>query len=171
MEKTKHKTYELSPQFKGIVILLLCGVTFIAISQDYSTHSIPHYLMLAVGWAFFLFQIYKIELIQDRYLIFHRVIKKTRVEIKDIISGVDGIRYYRLYHKSGSVYLDQQIDGLESFKRKIKKLCPEMNQEETTGKNLHKDIFGIGFMGYYLFFGILIIALFLFIGFKLFNSL
>ncbi len=169
VEESEHSTYELAKEVKATAFAFLCFITYWVLPFGRSEQSFENYFLFIVGWGFFLFYTYKIELIDDRYLIFHQVIKTTKIEIHDITRGIDGIRFYRLCHKKGFVFLDQQISDLDSFKCRIKRLCPGINQEEITGENLHKDIFGIGLLLELLSYGILAMALIVFLGFKYFN--
>ncbi|WDP91319.1 MAG: hypothetical protein HUN04_19630 [Desulfobacter sp.] len=164
-----YEVYQLPNSIKILAILIVCYTTYYVFNRE-STYGglFESYLFFGLSWAFFLFQIYKIELIEDQYLVFHRVLKKTKFEIKEITHDFDGIRYYRLYYKNGSVYLDHMIQGIESFKNRINKLNPEMSHEELSAKNLHKDIWGFQFAFHYIIFGLGLIALIIFVCIKIF---
>ncbi len=157
----------MAKETKGLGIFMVCYTSYCAIAQDHSIGGpISTYILFALSWALFLFQIHKIELVDERYLVFYRVAKKTKIEIKNITHSIDGIRYYRLYHDKGSSYLNPMILGIESFKNKIQSINPSIKQTELTGSNLHKDIWGSGVLLHYLIFGVVIIGLLGFIGYK-----
>ena len=139
------QTYELSRDVKGLIIFFAGFSTFLLFTDVQSIRGGSEaYMVFVLSWFLFLFQIYKIELIDDKFLIFHRVFKKTKIEIKDITHGVEGFRYYKLYHTDGSIYLDHMIQGIESFKIKIQSLQPEIETVELSVKNFHKDWSGAG---------------------------
>lgn len=158
------KTYELSREIKGLGIFFVCFSSFCLVAQEHGLRGPSEtYIIFILSWAIFLFQIYKIELIDDKYLIFHRVVKNTKIEVKDITHGVEGFRFYRLYHTNGSVYLDHMIQGVESFKNIIQSLKPEINRVELSVKNIHKDWWGVGIIINFFMIGcILILLLYLF---------
>lgn len=167
----KHIVYELPNTIKILAIFIICYTTYCVFNRE-STYNgfFESYVFFGISWAFFFFQIYKIELIDDQYLIFHRVLKKTKFEVKDITHDFDGIRYYRLYYKNGSVWIDHMIQGIESFRNKIKVLKPDMNHEELSANNLHKDLWGFQFALHYIVFGVGLIALIIFVCIKIISN-
>ena len=146
-EDASVKTYELPLEFKGLIFFFICFSTYCVITGTHGFRGpFETYIMFFLVWAIFLFQIYKIELFEDGIVVFHRVAKNTKINADDIRSLVEGLRYYRLYHKNGTLHLDHFISNIEGFKTTLVSIRPTITIENISVKNFHKDWWGFGFL-------------------------
>ncbi len=167
MKKTSKdfKVYELPKEFKGLIIFFILFSTYCLIAGEHGLRGpTGTYTMFILSWAIFLLQIYKIELVNDERIIFYRVIKNTEVKIKNIKAFVEGVRYFRLYHTHGTLFLDHFISNLTSFRRTVQKLNPEITSETISLKNFHKDWWGLGMLSHVIFISIVFIFVFYLVG-------
>ena len=157
------KTYDLPKEHKGLILFFLVFVTYSVIAGEHGWRGpADTYIMFGIIWSIFLCQIYKVEIIDDRKLIFYRVIKNTEININDVYSLVEGLRYHRLYHKKGTLHLDHFISNLTAFRGTIMSLNPEITTESISLKNFYKDWWGWGTLFQFLIISVVwLIALYL----------
>jgi hypothetical protein len=115
--KSTDKTYTLDTALK---VLFLVGLFFI--TQDYEFGKgqglqgpIKAALTLTIYWCLFVFGIHKLQIIESKTIIAHRLLWKKQVEIQDIKSISETLGYYKVVHANGCFRFTDFISGSSSL--------------------------------------------------------
>jgi len=138
-------SYDSSIEYKGILVFMVAFSTCGVVTGSYGWRGPGHAVAICLlGWYIFLFNVYRVRIIDDQKLVYYRVLKMSAIKIQDIYKIEEGIRYLRVYHNNGTLYLDNFIAELPELCSRIKSLKPEITTKCLSLKTLHKDWWGWG---------------------------
>lgn len=90
------------------------------------------WLFCCLLWFFYLFNPYKVELLENNEFIFTGILRKTKISAEDIISISERREYHLdpgaiiIKHKNGKVRLNRLMDNVYDLKRKLLSINPEI---------------------------------------------
>lgn len=93
------------------------------------------FIVAILSWGFFLFQTYKIEIIDDKIVQFRKIIRTIEVKTEDIIFLSEHWKYDIIHYKGGKVYIDPFTDNLHRLKSTLKDLNPKIDFKDSVLEN------------------------------------
>jgi hypothetical protein len=152
MTQKQSKTFKLyDNQTIWILAIALLVITYKTATKNYrySELQITAFLNIALLWILALFKIWKIEVLDNKTIVFRGILRKIIVSPEEIISFQDWMRGIRIVLKDKSIILWPYIDKQDQFKSLLSnlnsniKFIDEAHEATKSGKRVFLLTFGV----------------------------
>ena len=128
------QTFCISKKMRGLVLFSVIVSTIFVLFGGTFRRELS-FIIAILSWGFFLFQTYKIEIIDDKIIRFKKIIRTIEVKTEDIILLSEHWKYDIIHHKGGKVYIDPFTNNLHKLKSTLKILNPKIDFKDSVLDN------------------------------------
>jgi hypothetical protein len=128
------QAYRISKEIRGLILFSAIVSTLYLFFGGTLRQELV-FIIAILSWGSFLFQTYKIEIIDNKIIRFKKIIRTIEVKIEDIIMLSEHWKYDIIHYKGGKVYIDPFTDNLQKLKSTLNNLNPKIDFKDAVLEN------------------------------------